>query len=566
MARRSSFTSAILTAQRQAARNQAARQRSSAAGQREAARARAEYQRAVAADARVTAADARAAAAMERERKRLYAISRAADVAALNEGLDDRIGFLDSLLSATLVVDDYIDFASLKQPVAEPQWTRSDLEAPIPAPRAEQFIPPALSGVGKLFGKGKHEQAVELGQQSLLHAQAEHRHQTQARETALTQARDQHVTAVAAAHAEAERQHQEVDEFAHAFETGDPAAVVSYFTLVLGASDYGDGFPQAFKAAYVPESRQFVVEYDLPPLDAVPEVKAYKYVKSTDAVSETPRPATSRRALYGSVVAQVTLRTIHEVFEADRGRHVDTVVFNGMVDTIDPGSGKQIRPCLITVRTTRDVFLELDLSHVEPMACLKHLSAGVSKSPAELTPVRPVLEFDMVDPRFIDESDALSTLDQRPNLMELTPNEFESLIQNLFAKMGLDTKQTRPSRDGGVDCVAFDPRPIFGGKVVIQAKRYKNTVGVSAVRDLFGTLQNEGASKGILVATSGYGQASYEFAQNKPIELIDGSNLLYLLAEHAGVEARIVPPDTWVDPIPDAPGEVAVQAPLPGGE
>jgi hypothetical protein len=37
-------------------------------------------------------------------------------------------------------------------------------------------------------------------------------------------------------------------------------------------------------------------------------------------------------------------------------------------------------------------------------------------------------------------------------------------------------------------------RPIFGGKVVIQAERYKNTVGVWAVRDLFGTLQNEGAS------------------------------------------------------------------------
>jgi restriction system protein len=45
--------------------------------------------------------------------------------------------------------------------------------------------------------------------------------------------------------------------------------------------------------------------------------------------------------------------------------------------------------------------------------------------------------------------------------------------------------------------------PIFGGNVIVQAKRYKHTVGVSAVRDLFGTLQNEGASKGILVTTSG---------------------------------------------------------------
>jgi restriction system protein len=185
----------------------------------------------------------------------------------------------------------------------------------------------------------------------------------------------------------------------------------------------------------------------------------------------------------------------------DAGGHVDTVVFNGIVDTTDPGSGRRTRPCLVTVRTTRDTFNELDLAHVEPLACLKHLSAGVSKSPSELVPVRPVLEFSMVDPRFVAESDALSELDQRPNLMDLSPTEFESLIQNLFTKMGLEARQTRASRDGGVDCVAYDPRPIFGGKVVIQAKRYKNTVGVSAVRDLFGTLQNEGASKGILVTT-----------------------------------------------------------------
>ena len=72
-----------------------------------------------------------------------------------------------------------------------------------------------------------------------------------------------------------------------------------------------------------------------------------------------------------------------------------------------------------------------------------------------------------------------------------------------------ETKLTQASRDGGVDCVAYDNRPILGGKVVIQAKRYKNTVGVSAVRDLFGTMQNEGASKGILVTTSGYGRSSF---------------------------------------------------------
>jgi restriction system protein len=155
------------------------------------------------------------------------------------------------------------------------------------------------------------------------------------------------------------------------------------------------------------------------------------------------------------------------------------------------------------------------------------------------------------DPRFVQETDILSSLDQRPNLMELSPSEFESLITNLFAQMGLETRLTQPSRDGGVDCVAFDSRPVLGGKVVIQAKRYKNTVGVSAVRDLFGTLHNEGASKGILVTTSGFGKATYEFANGKPIELITGSNLLYLLKEYGDVEAKIEVPPDWVDPRSD---------------
>jgi restriction system protein len=206
----------------------------------------------------------------------------------------------------------------------------------------------------------------------------------------------------------------------------------------------------------------------------------------------------------------------------------------------------------MTVRTSGDVFTKLNLSQVDPQACLAVLNASVSKSPAELAPVRPVLEFSMVDPRFIEEIDVLSGLDQRPNLMELTPSEFESLITNLFQKMGLETRQTQASRDGGVDCVAYDPRPIFGGKVVIQAKRYKNTVGVSAVRDLFGTTQNEGASKGILITTSGYGKASYEFAEGKPLELYSGSNLLYFLKEYAGIDAKIEMPDNWKDPQPDA--------------
>ena len=332
---------------------------------------------------------------------------------------------------------------------------------------------------------------------------------------------------------------------------GDPKGITEYIELTLTAMQLGTDSPKA-RVVYLPESRQLVVEYELPADDIVPKAKSYRYVKSQDKVVETSRPASQVNGLYSSAIARLTLLCLARIFQVDTKRHVDVAVFNGVRDAIDRRTGKPTRPCLITVRTTRDAFTEIDLDQVDPVACLKYLHAGISTSPTELAPVRPVLQFSMVDPRFITETDTLGALDDRPNLMELTSQQFESLIQNLFEKIGLDTRQTRASRDGGVDCVAYNTDPILGGKVVIQAKRYKNTVGVSAVRDLFGTLQNEGASKGILVTTSQYGKASYDFAKGKPIELFDGRNLLSLLQTHAGINARIEPPDDWQDPEPDS--------------
>jgi restriction system protein len=101
--------------------------------------------------------------------------------------------------------------------------------------------------------------------------------------------------------------------------------------------------------------------------------------------------------------------------------------------------------------------------------------------------------------------------------MDLNPHEFEALVSNLFSKMGLETKLTRSTKDGGVDAVAYDKRPVLGGKVVIQAKRYRHTVGVSAVRDLYGTMMNEGANKGILVTTAGYGPMHSILQRTSPL-------------------------------------------------
>ena len=110
--------------------------------------------------------------------------------------------------------------------------------------------------------------------------------------------------------------------------------------------------------------------------------------------------------------------------------------------------------------------------------------------------------------------------------------DFEDLVAALFKAMGMEVMTTQRSGDGGVDVRAMDPDPIRGGKLVIQVKRYSNTVPPAPVRDLYGTMLHEGATKGILVTTAEFGPSAQEFATGKPLTLIGGTQLVDLLAQH----------------------------------
>ena len=442
-------------------------------------------------------------------------------------------------------------FSRLKRSAPELVFSPSTPRQVTEEPVLESFLPDEPKGLAALKpgAKRKYQEQVREAEAAFHDAHDAHARKEAKRLADLRAERDAFDAELAERDALVVRQHAEIDELESQFAAGQPDAIIAYCTAVLDAMPATDALIRTeSRVAYSPESHQLVIELELPTIDAVPENREYRYIKSKDEIKPSPLPATERKRLYSLLVAQLTLVTLRNAFGSDTYGVIETVVLNGHVHTIDRRTGQTIHPCLITVRCARERLEQLNLSQVDPAECLKGLSASISKSPAEMVPVRPVIEFDMVDPRFVADEDVLGSLDTRPNLIDLTPKEFESLITNLFEKMGLETRQTQASRDGGVDCVAFDSRPIFGGKVVIQAKRYKNTVGVSAVRDLFGTMQNEGATKGILVTTSGYGQASHDFANNKPLELIDGGNLIYLLQEHAGIEAKIEVPEDWIDP------------------
>jgi len=95
-----------------------------------------------------------------------------------------------------------------------------------------------------------------------------------------------------------------MDKLRLEFEAGDPEAVVSHFDVVLRASPFPGSFTRGFRLAYVPESRQLVVEFELSPLPVIPPTKAYNYVKTKEEVTKTQRPQRRLRSVNGPLYDQ----------------------------------------------------------------------------------------------------------------------------------------------------------------------------------------------------------------------------------------------------------------------
>ncbi len=483
-----------------------------------------------------------------KEERQRYLEERLQEVHDENVALNDSIQELRTILEYTLNVNDAISFASLRpREQFRPLVIPDIIAIPYPKPNKAKFYVAIRSPnwFMSLFPsvRAKHERALAAADQGYEKALTQYEHDEAERDAQIKKLQLEYEEEKTAFHRRQEERNAEIAEFEEAYRQSNREAIIAYCSMVLERSAYPESIAHEFRVTYSLESKELVIEFDLPKPNVVPSVLEYKYVKARDAIETKPRKQAEIKELYQDVIAAITLRTIHEVFEADQGKHLQAVTFSGFVQTVDPTTGRDVRPCLISVRTTRERFDEIDLRRVDKRACLRNLGAQVSPRPEERIAVKPIVEFNMIDRRFVPGADVISELESRPNLMELTPREFEDLIGNLFSKMGLETKQTQLSQDGGVDVVAFDKRPILGGKVVIQAKRYRHTVGVAAVRDLYGTMMNEGANKGILVTTSGYGSAAFNFIKDKPIELIDGGGLLYLLENHAATRARIVMPE-----------------------
>lgn len=114
-------------------------------------------------------------------------------------------------------------------------------------------------------------------------------------------------------------------------------------------------------------------------------------------------------------------------------------------------------------------------------------------------------------------------------LRTISWREFEELVGEAYRRKGYTVIETGGGgADGGVDLILKKN----GEKLLVQCKHWKmDKVGVKVVRELYGVVAAESASGGIVISSGTFTQESKDFSRGKPLELLDGSVLLNLIAE-----------------------------------
>jgi restriction system protein len=394
---------------RQQAQNQAVRQQ--AAAQRQAEQAARQAQRAIDQAYKASVADQKRA---EQEAKRLHVEAMEAEVAAKNAELAVVYDEIDNMLSATLAVDDFVDLNNLRRVAEHPPFDPGAVGSPglqpprLQAPPEPTFVPPdgAPKGLSGVFG-GKKKYAEVLAQAQAEHEKAHKHWQGQVadlpvrqqaldddykraelkRQEQLAAAKEKYDDECRQREAEVEESNRALDQLIAnlGYEVED--AIQEYVTIVLENSVYPDAFPVSHDFQFDSAHRELTLEVTVPAPSEVPSVREYKYVKAKDEIAETALPQKDQKDRYANAVAQVALRTLHEIFEADRAGRIQTISVTIATEALDVATGRTIEVPLVAVASDRATFEQLDLSNVVPAATLAHLKASVSKNPWGLVPI-----------------------------------------------------------------------------------------------------------------------------------------------------------------------------------
>lgn len=380
--------------------------RANAAATRQAEQARRQAERWQAQMSRATAAEQREA---EREAQRLHDDAMLAEAEAKNAELAQTRDEIESILGSALRADSFVELEGLRSVAEHTPFDRADLEVPVPQPppltaavEPVYVEPSAPKGLGGLFGGKKHAEAVAIAQSEFARQHAEreaevaalptaqlrqiqdHQRAEQQRLEALEEARKQYRAECDQREADVAPANQALDKLIQDLEAGAPDAIHEYVGIVLENSEYPESFRVDHDFTFDAAAKELSVRVTVPPPSEFPVAQGFKYLKSKDEIVSTAVAHREQKEKYADAVFQVALRTLHDVFQADRTGLIHTVALSVETEALDAATGLMKRTVLVAVAADRTSFSTFDLANVVPQATLQHLNGVVSKSPFDL--------------------------------------------------------------------------------------------------------------------------------------------------------------------------------------
>jgi restriction system protein len=404
----SEINRALKASIREAERRDKARHRERIAAERAAERARAQEKRAAALYVKAREKERKAA---EKAAKQRHIERMMADVDAMNADLQAVEDDLQGLLSATLAVDDFVDLEALRR-VHEPSpFDPGELAYRIEPPNLpelpkepELVEPDAPSAVGRLLGAGrrykkkleravfenkkryrKWEETAAAVREQREAIQGEYEAREAERVTRLEESEKRHWREEEAARVEVEDYNKALDKLIADLGYGEGRAIEEYVEIVLSNSVYPECYPVESTGSFSVSEGELTIRAVVPEPASFSTVKAYRYVKAKDEIVSSELSQKAQRDRYAETIWQVALRTLHEVFEADRRGLIRTIALQ--VGTCAPSTATGVTEFIpfVGVGAEREDFLAIDLNRVVPIETLKFLGAAVSKNPFALT-------------------------------------------------------------------------------------------------------------------------------------------------------------------------------------
>jgi restriction system protein len=333
---------------------------------------------------------------------------------AMNAELLSENADLEEILSATLEVDDYVDLESLRKSADHPPFDPKGLDKYLPPPdwiappiQPEFIAPEEPRGLKRLVGGNKRFQKA-LAKANAAHMRAiskwekesarveserekaaiENEEEKKEREAALSNLKSEYERDCKSREAEVAAQNLRLDDFVRDLGYGVASAVSEYVDIVLQNSEYPECFSVEASGEFDSANGEVTVTAIVPGPERLSDVKAYRYNKSADEIVPSCLSQKAQKDRYASAVWQVALRTLHEVFEADRRALIRSISLVVGTEAISPASGNREFVPFVGVGAERESFLEINLSRVVPLETLRHLGASLSRNPLGLEPAK----------------------------------------------------------------------------------------------------------------------------------------------------------------------------------